>query len=323
MNFRQILVMLCIVISGCAASNKYNIQKFNIEERNNLSRLQLNMQIEEDKIYIVDIMKDPSVATHFNYVREVKVPAGTNTTAAGAAGTAANLMTQVVFTESHKKKLHKAANKKANSIRDLYSKVRLLSLLKETLLKESLSQNKLAIVEQQVAEKEGKKLYLLKSQPEIRFSNNLTCLKMKLNVSILPAKYRDPVYKNTFEFWSPLVGPKLSESERCALWTNSDGKLIEDFIKRSCKEVMDMLAYDLQAFQISENQESKRFKTQKIYNEIGYYYIRGYPLKTSGDRVWIKDLRGNIRSYNGTLTALEGTIDAQKKQKKTHKHHKQ
>jgi len=306
MRFNVMIALICLIFSGCANTKTYNIYNAKLNMKADLSKFVLDLDINEENICVVDIYPNPADAITFQYVNQITVPQGTNTAVASGIGTAANILTQVILTEWQNNKIQNQANEKVVPLLKVYDKDRLLKLFKHKTLAEISTQQQFSITDISNPDLKLKTHLNLKIQPDLRFSNDLARFQIKLNVSISDSDLSEPVYSNSFEYWSPLVGSKKAEIDRTELWIANDGRLLSSYVEEGSKEVIEMLIYELSILQSKKEQMPPNYKTQRIFNDRGYYSFRGYTIRTTEDRVWIKDLRGNIRSLHGQLEAPEG-----------------
>ena len=306
MKVKSIVLLLVLFLSGCASSKCYNVYQADLNDKTDLSTFLLQFDIKEENIYAVDIQPNPAAAPAAPYVQQVTVPQGINPGAASGAVAFANISVQLFLNNSHKKKLQELANEKAAPMVQQFTKERLLQFVEEKLLNEISSQDHFAVVDQANKAKSSVPVPLLKIQPDIRFSSDLTRLQVKLNILIRFPKSTEPMYKNSFEYWSPVVGFEEKEKNRPSVWADNDGQLVTLYLAEGCKEVVDMFTYDLATIKASKEQSPPKYRTYLISNDQGQYIQRCYPVKIKEDRVWVKDLRGNIRSLYGKLERGEG-----------------
>ena len=299
-----ILVFVTFLV-GCTTKSTYYQSQSNLVHFRDISTLVLDLEFDEDKIYLVDHIPDPSERLAVNAaamnaasesLQSTSLPANTSSGAA-AAGAAAGMVIGSVLVNMHQDaKEQDVANDKAAPIQQLLSKELMAEMLRTIILNEANSQSTIEFIESTSSTEN-----ILLAEPELHFNFDLSRIEVKLNATVKDGLTRKTLYRNSFEYWSRPIGTVNNCDVNCALWIEEDASLLTTYLEEGCVEVMAMMMYDIEASLLQEQSKAAPQKTLKISSDRSTVYFRGSPVKLGDGRVWVKDLRGNMRSINGVL----------------------
>lgn len=302
-RFIACLVVL-MFLAGCTTANTYYQSKSTFVGPQTVAKLALNLAIDEDKIYQVDTR--PNAAERLNMAsaantaaqnsfQTTPLPPGTSTGQAMAGAAVGMVIGLQIVKMSQDAQEQAAANKKALPIQEFLPRDRMAELIKGDILNQVKAQDSITFLKAS-----AEPLNTLLAEPELRFNFDLSRIEVKLNATIKDGNSQEPLYQNSFEYWSKAIGGPNDCLGNCSLWTADNASLLNQDIEEGCKEIVAMLLYDLAATSRPEQKETGAEKTYKFSDKRGTIFMRGKLVKSETDRAWLKDLRGNLRSIPGT-----------------------
>jgi hypothetical protein len=311
MKSKLVSMLVCIaLLSGCVTKSAYYQSQTHFGNFEDVSTLVLRLETDQEKICLVDSRPDPSERLAAGQAASVAAVSSIQSTplppdaspGAAAAGAAIGMVIGMqIIKVSQDAKEQSAANKKAEPILEHFTKDRLADMLNSNILKEAKTQGKITLVESSSAA-----LNSLLVEPELHFNSDLSRIEIKLNATIQDGKSQEVLYRNTFEYWSKPTGIVNECDQNCALWTAEKGHLLTAYLAEGSQEVMAMLLYDIEASIQQDQSAAQPQRTHRITSDRGTVFLRGTAVKVGEGRVWVKDLRGNIRSIYGQLGAGSG-----------------
>lgn len=325
-QLKQMLTIVCcgILLVGCAPKNTYYQSHAQVANPLAFSTMALHLELEENDIYIVDTQIDPmerlrsaetASMTAVGSLAGTSLPqnvSGTEAVAGAAVGMVIGMFIVKAFNESSDKD---RANKKAESIEHQFSKQAVAGMMRRYIGNAAKAQTDIDIVPISSADVQFGRGCILDVEPELHFNVDLSRLEVKLNASVRDEMSRDILYQNSFEYWSKPIGSVNQCEANCALWLKDAGELLELHLREGCEESVAMLLYDLKQVAGDKQSITLSMKTYHVTSERGTIFLRSRLIKEMANRVWLKDLRGNIRSIFGRLegpgvfinTSLQGT----------------
>lgn len=306
MNRRVCTVIAALaMLAGCATTTTYHQSRSNIFSPEDISTLVLDLGIDADKIYLVDTVPDSAErlglagsvqAAAASSAQSTPLSPGTSTGEA-MAGSAIGMVIGVQLVKlSQDYKEQSAANSKVLPILGILPKAQLAETMRTTLLQQANAQQAITFLNSSDTPRNT-----LLAEPELRFNSDLSRIEVKLNATIRDGISRDLLYQNTFEYWSRPISSQNNCEENCSLWAAENARLLNQYLQEGCAELVDMLLHDLGSTLRPEPTAATPQKTHKITCDRGTVFMRGSTVKVGPDRVWLKDLRGNLRSIYGSL----------------------
>ena len=129
--------------------------------------------------------------------------------------------------------------------------------------------------------------------PQMRLMKNHDALEVTLNYKVVNQGKSDSVFQNSFIY----RGASEGQGSQAGYWAGEGGDRLFGFLDRAYAEIAKMIDYEMS----SKNNGAARNKTIKYRNGLGQFYERGSILWRDEKRIVIRDLRGNIRSFDGVL----------------------
>lgn len=311
-RLKQVLATFCcgIWLVGCAPKSTYYQSHAEVGNPLAFRTMALHLDLEENDIFIVDTQMDPmerlrsaeavSMAAA-NSLAGTSLPQNVSVTeavAGAAVGTVIGIYIVKAFNESSEKD---AANKKAESIERQFSKQAVAGMMRSYIEEAAKAQTFIDFVPLSSADVKFGRACILDVQPELHFNVDLSRLEVKLNASVRDDASRDVLYQNSFEYWSKPIGSFNQCEANCALWLEDAGELLEFYLREGCEESVAMLLYDLQQIAGKKQPVALPMKTHHVTSERSTVFLRSSLVKEMANRVWLKDLRGNVRSIFGRL----------------------
>jgi hypothetical protein len=275
----------------------------------------INPKLYENKTYLVDTHPDSterlasaqaaSVAAGSSLLT-TPLPPGTSPGEA-VVGVAVGMIIGMQIVKSFEdSKAQAEANQRTAPIEQYFPRHAVVDMMSTYIMDAANAQTNIDSVHLSMADPKFETVRTLFAEPELHFNVDLSRLEIKLNAGIKDLASQKMLYQNSFEYWSKPIGSTNQCEENCTIWTRDDGKMLTFYLKEGCEEIISMLLYDLETLASQGQITSSPQMTHHIISERGTVFLRSSLVREAEDRVWLKDLRGNLRSIYGRLEHPDG-----------------
>lgn len=298
-------VFICLgaglFLAGCvSASHNYLIKQGELDLREGVIKAELQLELDDAGFLSVSAHPDP--ATREEMARSIsavnqsaQAPPG-----AGAGEMAAAYVIGVMLVKaSADAEMQNNANQKAaelfRQLEKKEEKEHLRALMQQRFMAMKTIQYEAPGSDAECCEN------IAKIHPQVQLSNNLRQLEVKLDFELFDRNDLEPVYKNTFIY---LTDPAPSNNS-AGYWADNDAEQFFVSMNAALGELADMI--DNEFTSAAMRSKNEKIATIRYRNEAGVFYERGSVLRANGQRVVLRDLRGNVRSFSGNLIGEDGT----------------
>ncbi len=283
-----LILFLVVLLAGCKTGVTYT-QKYDAgSEILEKHRLFVRISLPKESLFTVEKVPDPEAATRLSYqntaaMQSTTLPAGTSQGEAALGYLLGTLVVRELHKENSNTVSREAEKKLSQSIDyDLIS-----SEIDRTIRHKFQFQG-------WEFEAKGDADHLVEMKLRYQLSSDMVTLKLLCNLEVFDRDGKELRYRNSFEYWSmPLDA---------TMWSPGSEQRLLDYTEEALESIHSMIRNDL--YKTAGEYSGSEVKTLKISTEAGTYIKRGSLLRSGGERVVYRNLRGNVFSVHGNMVSL-------------------
>jgi hypothetical protein len=292
------MLSFCIglLLAGCnTASHSYLIKK-STDFKADMGRALLQVELRDSNFFSVSVIQDPGARVAMSQSLSAAYQSVPPSPGASPGGMAAAYVFSTYFMKAKADSdMHTAASEKAAGLSELLLKDESKQRIK-LLITEKIQSMESADIETTVADDAccDRKIVVT---PQVRLSNDLRTLEVKLDCTVFHAASRSDkaIYKNSFVYHTK---PQLEE-KGISYWSDDNALKLFQAFDEAFEEIASMIDYEFMPGK--PDKKNSTVSTIKFRNERGAFYERGTLLWKTKQRIVLRDLRGNLRSFHGEL----------------------
>lgn len=292
-----IAAYLCAVVLliGCSSVPYSYVVKKESSVTDSSYKATLEVALYEDRFLSVSIVQNPKEREAMSQSlstahQSTTAPPGTSPGEMAAA----YIITTFLVRAGADSNLRSKANDKALVLTELFKRESRNVQRVVALIQEQFMEMKSAKLEKSATSEDCCKHHIIVC-PQVQLSNDLRVLEVKIDFTVIDKNIDEVIYKNSFIY---ITDPAPSESV-ISYWTDADAQQFFQVFDTALGEIVKMIDFDL--LPREGRMQEEKVSTIKYRNEMGIFYVRGTLLSNRDQRIILRDLRGNLRSFSGEL----------------------
>ncbi|MCU7842226.1 MAG: hypothetical protein KZQ93_00140 [Candidatus Thiodiazotropha sp. (ex Monitilora ramsayi)] len=287
-----VVVISVLFLSGCGTATHSYLIKKDLTIDNVVTTAKLEIVIDNEKFFSVSENRSPgeraALATSMTSAyQNTPPPQGASP---GGMAAAFVLATYLAKASADSVMLSKS-NKKAQKLLDIINQDEHHQKIEESIAQQLHSLRSIQIISHDKKSEaccDGQ----VNVSPQLRLSNNLRILEVKIDYTITNHRNNESIYSNSFIYQSD-PAPSVNSID---YWVEDEASPFFSTLNSALEEIVKLIDYEF-----TSDPNNKKISTIKYKNGWRNYYERGTLLWNTDQRIILRDLRGNVRSFNGKL----------------------
>jgi hypothetical protein len=283
------------LLSGCATETHSYLIKKDLITDSIVTKARLELAFDGGRLISVSEYRNPgeraALATSVSSAYQA-TPPPQGASPGGMA--AAFFLTTYVAKASADSKVHSESNKKVQQLIRIVNQEESQQSIKNSLQQHFLSLSSMEIVAPDVNVEiccDGRVII----SPQVRFSNDLRLMEVKVDYLISKKDSKDPIYSNSFIYQTD----PAPEPHSINFWAKNEAEQFVSTLDTAFAEIVKLVDYEF--MHGVKDDKNSRITTIKYNNGQRVLYERGTLLLNKDRRIILRDLRGNIRSFRGEI----------------------
>lgn len=292
---RWIVVVLGLILSGCGATKHNYLIKRDLSSGNVVKKAMLEIRIDGESFISVSALRNPgeraALATSVTSAYQA-TPPPQGASPGGMA--AAFFLTTYVAKATADSAMVSESDKKARQLIDVMTRKG-----NQAKIEDSLTRHFLSLKSMRITAAEGDTEACCDGSvivsPQVLFSNDLRRLEIKVDYLVAKKGVEGPIYSNSFVYQPDAVAKEGGMD----YWTQDEASLFFSLLDTAFSEIVKLIDYEF-AY-VKNDKENPKVSTIKYSCNDRTFFERGTLLWSTDQRVVIRDLRGNVRSFRGKV----------------------